>query len=456
MFKRVLVANRGEIAVRIIRACREIGIETVAIYSSADKSALHVQLATYSVCVGPPKSTESYLSIPNIISAAKAHQCEAIHPGFGFLSENSQFAAACLENEIVFIGPSAQVMEMMGNKAEARKQAIKAKMPVVPGSKGVVETAQEAAKVAKKIGYPVLVKASAGGGGKGIRRVENEEELESAMAEAKTEAISCFGDGSLYIEKLIINPKHVEIQILGDYQGNVIYLGERDCSIQRKNQKMIEESPCKSITENLRKKMGEDAVSLSKTVGYYGAGTTEYVVDDENHYYFIEMNTRIQVEHPVTEMITGVDLVQEQIRIAAGLPLRYKQKEIEFKGHAIECRILAEDPQKGFAPSPGTVQFLHLPGGNGVRIDSALYNGYKVPPYYDSMLAKIIVCAPTRREAIHKMRRVLEELVIEGFETNINLCHLILFEPEYLRGRYDVGFLPDVLEKLVNSLQVES
>lgn len=452
MFKRVLIANRGEIAVRIIRACREMGIESVAIYSVADQNSLHVRLATYSVCVGPARSTDSYLNIPNIIEAAKAYQCEAIHPGFGFLSENSHFARACEENGIIFIGPSADLIDLMGNKAEARKQAIAAGMPVVPGSDGVVETTDKALEVAKKIGFPVLVKASAGGGGRGIRRIDSEEELVAAFNEAKAEAISCFGDGSLYVEKLILNPKHVEIQLLGDQFGNVIYLGERDCSVQRKNQKMIEESPCKTISNDTRKQMGENAAAIAKALGYYSAGTIEFVLDASGNYYFIEMNTRIQVEHPVTEMVTGVDLIQEQIRIAAKLHLKYKQEDIQPKGHAIECRILAEDPIHGFTPSPGTVDFLHMPGGCGVRIDSSLYNGYKIPPYYDSMLAKVIVHAPTRSDAIHRMRRVLEELVIEGFETNTNLCHLILHHPAYLKGTYDVGFIGENLEDLLEVL----
>lgn len=452
MFKRVLIANRGEIAVRIIRACWEMGIETVAIYSEADRESLHVRLATYSVCVGSAQSSESYLSIPNVISAAKLYNCEAIHPGFGFLSENSQFASICEENEISFIGPSPAIMELMGNKAAARKQALKAKIPVVPGSSGLIENIEEAKELAQHIGYPILVKASAGGGGRGIRRVNEESSLDQAILEAKAEAIACFGDGDLYMEKLILNPKHVEIQILGDQLGNIIYLGERDCSIQRKNQKMIEESPCKILSEEVRKRMGEDAVSIAKEVGYYSAGTIEFVLDHEENYYFIEMNTRIQVEHPVTEMVTGVDIIEEQIRIAAGLPLRYSQEEIEVRGHAIECRILAEDPVHGFSPSPGTVEFLHIPGGCGVRIDSALYNGYKISPYYDSMLAKVIVHGSTRREAIHKMRRVLEELVIDGFETNVNLCHLLLYQPAYLKGTYDVGFLEENTENLIEAL----
>lgn len=455
MFKRILIANRGEIAVRIIRACREMGIQTVVIYSEADKESLHVRLGTYSVCVGPAPSTESYLSIPNIISAAKAYDCEAIHPGFGFLSENSDFARICEENDILFIGPSADIIDLMGNKAQARKQAIEAKIPVVPGSDGLLSKPTEAAKIAQKIGYPVLIKASAGGGGRGIRRVDREEDLSQAMEEARAEAIACFGDGSLYMEKLILNPKHVEIQILGDQLGNIIYLGERDCSIQRKNQKMIEESPCKTLPAHVREKMGKDAVALSKKVGYYSAGTIEFVLDPDGNYYFIEMNTRIQVEHPLTELVTGVDLIQEQFRIAAGLPLRYKQEEIAVRGHAIECRILAEDPTKGFVPSPGTVEFLHMPGGGGVRVDSALYNGYKVPPYYDSMLAKVIVHAPTRREAIRRMRRVLEEFVLEGFETNVNLCHQIMFQKKFVRGDYDVSFLPTVMEDLILSMDAE-
>lgn len=449
MFKRVLIANRGEIAVRIIRCCREMDIQTVAVYSTADKDALHARIATHSVCIGKPKSAESYLNMQNIISAAKMYECDAIHPGFGFLSENSEFARLCAEHGIVFIGPSPQSMELMGNKAAAREQMKKGGVPVVPGSDGAVATAGKAAELAEQIGFPVLVKASAGGGGRGIRAAHNKEEVITAFDEARAEAKACFGDDDVYIEKLVENPKHIEFQILSDSHGNAIHLGERDCSLQRKNQKMIEESPSKAVTPKLREEMGAAAVRAAKAANYLGAGTIEYLLDSQGNFYFIEMNTRIQVEHPVTEMITGIDLIREQIRIAAGQPLRYKQEEVTFTGHAIECRINAEDPAKNFAPCPGTVEFVHLPGGMGVRVDSALYCGYSIPPYYDSMVAKIIVHAPTRLEAIHKMRRALEEFVLEGFETTSDLCHMILYNHEFIKGGYDTSFIAKNLDEII-------
>lgn len=449
MFKRILIANRGEIAVRIIRCCSEMGIESVAVYSTADESALHVQLATASVCIGGPRSADSYLNMQNILSAALGTGCDAIHPGFGFLSENSEFARLCENCGIAFIGPSADVIDKMGNKAAARKLMRENGVPVVPGSKGAVESAEEARQIAAVIGYPVLIKAAAGGGGRGMRKAFSEAEIESAFSAARAEAVSCFGDGEMYIEKLIVNPRHIEFQILGDRHGNIIHLGERDCSIQRKNQKLMEESPSKALTPRLREKMGGDAVRAARAAGYYSAGTIEFVLDQDGEYYFIEMNTRIQVEHPVTELVTGTDLVKEQILVAAGLPLSKKQEDIAMNGHAIECRINAEDPQNGFRPCPGKIEFLHFPGGNGVRVDSALYNGYVTSPYYDSMIAKIIVHAPTRLDAIHKMRRALEELVIDGIQTGANLAHLILYHPDFIKGRYDTGFIEKNLDTIL-------
>lgn len=449
MFQRILVANRGEIAVRIIRCCLEMGIETVAVYSTADEGALHTQLATKAVCIGPPKAADSYLNMQNILSAAVASGCDAVHPGFGFLSENSEFARLCEKCGLRFIGPSSSVIDQMGNKAAARKLMRENGVPVVPGSEGRVETAEEAAKIAKEIGYPVLVKAAAGGGGRGMRRIMSEEELETGFLSAQSEAVACFGDGEMYLEKLILNPRHIEFQILGDGAGNVVHLGERDCSLQRKNQKLMEESPSKALTPDLREKMGQAAVRAAKAAGYTSAGTVEFVLDTEGNFYFIEMNTRIQVEHPVTEMVTGVDLIREQIRIAAGLPISFAQEDVTLKGHAIECRINAEDPSRGFLPSPGKVRFLHLPGGTGVRVDTALYTGYETSPFYDSMVLKLIVHAPTRLEAIRRMRRALEELVIEGFATNADLADLILYHPDIVKGNYDTSFIEKNLDALL-------
>ena len=450
MFKRILVANRGEIALRIVRCCREMGIETVAVYSTADASALHVQYATEAICIGPPRAADSYLNMKNILSAATLLDCDAIHPGFGFLSENSEFARLCEDCGIHFIGPAADVIDCMGNKQAARQLMRQHGVPVVPGSEGSVETAAQAAAIAEKIGYPVLVKAAAGGGGRGMRRAGSKQELESAFDTARAEAIACFGDGEMYLEKLIENPRHIEFQILGDKAGNIIHLGERDCSIQRKNQKLVEESPSKALTGALREQMGAAAVKAAQAAGYTSAGTVEFVLDTAGNFYFIEMNTRIQVEHPVTEMVTGVDLVREQIRVAAGLPLSLRQEQVSFTGHAIECRILAEDPANGFRPCPGPISFLHLPGGCGVRIDTALYNGYETSPFYDSMIAKIIVHAPTRLEAIRRMRRVLEELVIDGIETTADFAHLILYHPEFIKGVYNTGFLERNLDELLS------
>ena len=450
MFQRILIANRGEIAVRIARACRELGVETVSVYSQADADALHVQLATRAVCIGPAKAADSYLNADALLTVAKETGCDAVHPGYGFLSESAEFSDQCAQLGLRFIGPSGDVIRMMGNKSAARDLMKKHHVPVVPGSDGAVETADEAREIAGEIGYPVLVKASAGGGGRGMRRVDSPEEMESKFQQARSEALACFGDGQLYVEKLILNPKHIEFQILADRHGNVIHLGERDCSIQRKNQKLVEESPSKALTPELREAMGQAAVAAAKAAGYENAGTIEFVVDREGHFYFIEMNTRIQVEHPVTEMVTGLDLVREQLRIAAGLPLSVSQEEVVLRGHALECRINAEDPAQDFRPCPGTTQFLHFPGGPGVRVDSMLYNGYEVPPFYDSLVAKVIVHAPTRLEAIRRMRRVLEEMIIEGYPTTADFCHLILHHPDFVKGRYDTGFLAQHQEELLS------
>ncbi len=451
MLKRVLIANRGEIAVRLIRECRDMGIESVAVYSTADKDSLHVTLSNRAICIGGPKASESYLNMDNIIMAAKATGCDAIHPGFGFLSENSDFARAVTEAGIKFIGPSGDVIDAMGNKSSARALMIANNVPVVPGSDGVVATAEDAVAVAEKIGYPVLLKASAGGGGRGMRKAFNAEEVISGFKAASAEAESCFGNGEMYVEKLVLNPRHIEIQVLADSQGNVIHLGERDCSIQRRNQKMLEESPAWGIPEEMRKAMGETAVRAAKAAGYESAGTIEFVVDPDNNYYFIEMNTRIQVEHPVTEIVTGVNIVREQLRIAAGLPLSYTQDDIQLKGHAIECRITAEKVAQNFAPDPGTIEFLHFPAGNGVRVDSSLYSGYTISPYYDSMVAKVIVWGETRLDAVRKMRRALGETVITGVETTLPVQHLILFNPAFLRGGYNTSFVENYLDDIIQT-----
>ena len=451
MFKRILIANRGEIAVRIIRACRELGIETVAVYSTADASALHVQLATKAFCIGPAKAAQSYLNQTAILTAAVESGCEAINPGYGFLSENDEFADLCAQCGLKFIGPSGDVIRKMGNKAAARELMIKAGVPVVPGSDGVIESAEEALKVAERIGYPVLLKASAGGGGRGMRRVFSPEELPAAFASAQAEAVACFGNGEMYLEKLVLCPHHIEFQVLADQFGHVIHLGDRDCSVQRRNQKLIEEAPARCLTPELREKMGEAAVRAARTVGYENAGTVEFLLDaDGEHFYFMEMNTRIQVEHGITELITGVDLVRQQLRIASGLALDMTQDDVHLEGHAIECRINAEDPSKGFQPCPGTVSFLHFPGGAGVRVDSCLYNGCTLSPYYDSMAAKLLVHAPTRLEAIRKMRRCLEEFTLEGFPTNAELSYQILYHPIFVRGACTTGFLDQNLPSLLD------
>ena len=442
MFNRVLIANRGEIACRIIRACRELGIESVAIYSQADKDALHVQLADHAVCIGPAASKDSYLKVENILSAAVITGAQAIHPGFGFLSENAKFAKMCAECNITFIGPSSEVISQMGDKAEARKQMIAANVPVIPGSDDVVATVEEGIELAKRIGFPLLIKAVAGGGGKGIRRVETVEEFEHQFVTARQEALQAFGNADVYMERIIYPAKHIEIQILADQHGNVVHLGERDCSLQRKNQKIIEEAPSPSLSSQLRREMGEAAVRAAKAVGYQNAGTIEFLVDEEKHFYFMEMNTRIQVEHPITEMITNVDLVQLQIKIAAGEELPFTQEDITFQGHAIECRLNAENPFEGFRPSPGKVTFLHQPvGGMGVRIESALYTGYQIPPFYDSMLTKLIAHGKTREEAILRMKRMLFELVVEGVDTNQEFVEDLLDSKAFKRGDYTTAYV---------------
>lgn len=442
MFNKILVANRGEIAVRIIRACREMGIRTVAVYSQADQVALHMQLADEAICIGPAKAGESYLNMQNILSAAILTQAQAIHPGFGFLSENSRFAEMCQELNIAFIGPDGTTIDQMGNKAHARELMIQAGVPVVPGSDGFLESEDEVLETAARLGYPLMLKAAAGGGGKGMRVVREESELLPAFHGAKNEAQAAFGDGRMYAERIISPAKHIEVQVLADHHGNVIHLGERDCSMQRKHQKLLEEAPSTVLTEEQRAEFGETAVRAARSVGYKNAGTIEFLMDREGQFYFMEMNTRIQVEHPITEMVTGVDLIKEQIRVAAGLPLSVKQDDIVIQGHSLECRINAENPLFNFAPSPGKVSYLLLPaGGNGLRVDSALYAGGEIPPYYDAMVAKIITHGRNRDEAVAKMKRALTELVIEGITTNQDF-HIDLLENErFLSGDYDTSFL---------------
>ena len=441
MIKKVLIANRGEIAVRIIRACREMGIETVAVYSEADREALHTKLADEAVCIGPASSGDSYLSMERIISATIVTGADAIHPGFGFLSENAKFAELCERCHITFIGPKSSVIASLGNKQKARNTMIQAGVPVIPGSEKSVGEVTEAASIADQIGYPVIIKAALGGGGKGMRTAYSPKEFAQSFQTAQKEAKMAFGDGTMYLEHYVENPRHIEFQILADHYGNVIHLGERDCSIQRNHQKMIEESPSIALSEELREKMGEAAVRAAKAAGYVNAGTIEFLLDKSGAFYFMEMNTRIQVEHPVTEWVTGIDLVKEQIRIASGETLSCTQDEVQLTGHAIECRINAENPKKGFRPSPGTITDMYLPGGKGVRIDTAIYPGYSIPPYYDSMIAKLIVWAKDRQEAIQKMQSALGEMVIEGVHTNIDYQYEILNHPDYLSGKVDVGFI---------------
>ena len=446
MFDKILIANRGEIAVRIIRACREMGIKTVAVFSEPDREALHTQLADEAVCIGSAKVGDSYLDMNNIISAAVEKQAQAIHPGFGFLSENSMFAGVCKDCNIKFIGPKGSVIDALGNKANARQMMINAGVPVIPGSDGILADVEQAYEMADKLGYPVIVKASAGGGGKGIRIVRKKEELKEAFLSAQSETKAAFGDDSMYMEKLIEGARHVEVQILGDSFGNVIHLGERDCSLQRKNQKVLEETPCEVLSESTRAKICDSAVRAAKAAGYENAGTIEFLYDeDSDKYYFMEMNTRVQVEHPITEMVTGVDIVKEQIRIAAGEKLLYTQDDIKISGHAIECRINAENPSRNFAPCPGTIDYLLMPsGGLGLRVDSAIYQGYEIPPYYDSMLAKVIVHGRDRDEAIAKMKRALYEFIIEGVDTNIEYHNIILNNKQFEKCQYNTSFLENV------------
>ena len=441
MLNKVLIANRGEIAVRIIRACREMNIKTVAIYSDIDKDSLHTKLADEAICVGSAAPSKSYLNVKNILEAANVTGADGIHPGFGFLSENAKFAKMCTESNIKFIGPSAEVINLMGNKTNAKQLMKDAGVPTVPGSDGKLNSLEEAKKIAKKVGYPVMLKASSGGGGKGIRLCNNQEELINYYDIVKQEAKVSFNDDELYLEKCIVNPRHVEIQILADEYGNCIHLGERDCSLQRNNQKVLEESPSTVLDDNLRKKMGEAAIKAVKAAKYANAGTIEFLVDKDKNFYFMEMNTRIQVEHPVTEWVTGVDIVKEQLKIASGEKLSFKQEDITFSGHSIECRINAENPYKNFRPSPGEIKELNLPGGNGVRIDTAVYTGYKIPPVYDSMIAKLIVHGKDREEAISKMKRALDECVIDGIDTNIDFLYKILENNNFRSGNFDTSFI---------------
>ncbi|WP_418792359.1 acetyl-CoA carboxylase biotin carboxylase subunit [Phosphitispora sp. TUW77] len=446
MFNKIIIANRGEIALRIIRACKEMDIATVAVYSEADRDSLHVRFADEAYCIGPAQSGSSYLNKANIISAAQVSGADAIHPGYGFLAENADFAEICEQSGIKFIGPSPQALENMGAKAVARETMIKAGIPVVPGTEGVISDMDEAIKVAKEIGYPVMIKASAGGGGKGMRVAQSKNDLVQAIQTAQTEAQAAFGNSEVYIEKYVEEPRHIEFQIIADNYGNTVYLGERDCSIQRRNQKLLEEAPSLAMTPELREVMGEMAVRAAKAVNYYNAGTVEFLLDKHNKFYFIEMNTRIQVEHPVTEMVTGIDLIKEQIRIAAGEKLGYTQEDIRINGWAIECRINAEDPSRNFTPSPGQITEYLAPGGNGVRIDSAAYPGYYIPPYYDSMIAKLVVWGNDRNEAIAKMKRALQEYVIEGVRTTIPFQLRILDNAFFQRGEFYTNFIQRRLE----------
>jgi acetyl-CoA carboxylase biotin carboxylase subunit len=445
MFRRILVANRGEIALRVIRACKDLGIEAVAVYSTADRDAPYLRLADEAVCIGPPPAAESYLNIARIISAAEITDAEAIHPGYGFLSEKAHFAEVCRDCRIEFIGPAPEATNRLGDKNSARKLAREANVPLVPGSPGLVNTEEEALALAHQMGYPVLIKASAGGGGKGMRVAHNDHGLRTGLVSARQEAEAAFKDGSVYLEKYIDRPRHVEVQLLGDRHGNVVHLWERECSLQRRHQKLVEESPAPNLPDSVRKKMCEAAVRLAKAAGYYSAGTCEFLVDQENNFYFIEVNARIQVEHPVTELVTGIDLVRQQIRIAAGEPLPFRQEDIVHRGSAIECRINAEDPAAGFRPSPGTITRWQPPGGPGVRLDSHVVTGYRVPPNYDSLIAKLLMYQPTRAEAIACMRRALDEFLVEGIATTIPLHREIVSNAHFLSGKVDTTFIERTL-----------
>ncbi len=441
MFKRILIANRGEIALRIIRACRELGVETVAVYSEADANAIYLRYADETICIGPPKPAHSYLDIPRIISAAEIADVEAIHPGYGFLSENAHFAEVCESCGITFIGPPPQTIELVGNKARAKETAREAGIPVIPGSKSIIETEAAALDEARRLKYPVLVKAAAGGGGRGMRVAHNDVSLVNAFLSARAEAEAAFGDSSVYLEKLIEKPRHVEVQVLADAHGNFVHLGERDCSLQRRHQKVLEEAPSSVLTPELRARMGEAAKRLCKSAGYRNAGTVEFLVDSERNFYFMEMNARIQVEHPVTEMVTGVDIVQEQLRIACGEPLSFRQKDVEITGHAIECRINAEDPDDGYRPCPGQILAYFAPGGAHIRLDSHVYAGYEIPSHYDSLICKLIIWGRTREEALNRARRALDEYVIEGIKTSIPLHRRIMRDPRFRDGNVDTSFL---------------
>lgn len=439
MFKKILIANRGEIALRVIRTCKEMGIKTVAIFSTADENSLHVKFADEAVCIGPPASKDSYLKIPSILSAAEITNAEAIHPGYGFLAENAEFSRICGEHDLKFIGPSPEMISTMGDKATAKATMIKNNVPVVPGSAGIVDSIEEGEKIAEEIGYPVIIKATAGGGGRGMRVVHTMENFKNAFSTCRNEADSAFGNAGVYIEKFIVHPRHIEIQILGDQHGNVVHLGERECSLQRRHQKLLEEAPSPVMTPEVRDKMGQAAVNAGKAIKYEGAGTVEFIVDKDLNFFFMEMNTRIQVEHPVTEEITFTDLVREQILVAAGEKI--STKPLKIRGHAIECRINAEDPEHNFRPTAGTITTFNIPGGRSIRVDTHAYSGYKIPPHYDSMIAKLIVSAPNRREAINRMRRALEEFVIEGVKTTIPYHLQLMTDPGFVSGEFNTQYL---------------
>ena len=441
MYKKILIANRGEIALRIIRACHELGLKSVAVYSTADKSSLHTKFADEAVCIGPPQSSESYLSIPSIISAGEITNSDAIHPGYGFLAENADFSKICSDNNFAFIGPKPDIINAMGDKSEAKKTMKSAGVPVIPGSEGILSDPNEARRIASEIGYPVMLKASAGGGGRGMRLVHNDSEIENAFSTASSEARSAFNNGDMYIEKFVENPRHIEIQILADAYGNVASLGERECSIQRRYQKLVEESPSPAVDEDLRKKMGEAAIAGAKAVGYIGVGTVEFLLDKNKDFYFMEMNTRIQVEHPITEMVTGADLIKWQIRTHSGDKFPDYLYNMKLRGHSIECRINAEDPDKNFTPSAIPISSFHMPGGKGVRVDSHVYAGYEIPPYYDSLLGKLIVHSPDRKSAINRMERALEETIIEGPKTTIPFHQAIMKDEKFRSGNFDTNFL---------------
>ena len=447
MFKKVLIANRGEIALRVIRACKELGIATVAIYSEADRNSLHVRFADEDVCIGPSKPSESYLDPRRVISAAEVTNSDAVHPGYGFLAENADFAEICESCNIKFIGPPSEIIRMAGDKALAKEKMKQAGVPVIPGSEGAVGSLEEASDIASQVGYPVLVKASAGGGGKGMRVAHGEGDFKKSFDMAKLEAGASFGNAQVYVEKLIPNPRHIEVQILGDALGNIIHLGERDCTIQRRYQKLVEEAPSPAIDQNLRQKIGEAAVKGAKSVGYSSAGTVEFLLEKEGNFYFMEMNTRIQVEHPVTEEVADLDLIKEQIRMAAGERLGFSQDTVNIRGHAIECRINAEDPDKDFLPSPGVITSFHLPGGHGVRVDTHAYAKYQIPPFYDSMIAKLIVYGRRREEAILKMRRALDEFIIEGIKTTIPFHKTIFSNTNFISGNYDTSFVENLFKE---------